>query len=100
MQGRPSWGLVHPIHTRQHPLARLYQELFCQLFHTDQLRLVSYSRQGAWQCTKLACRAQANHAEASPSPSTNPLDRRAGRRRASTWQIRIDRRTTWPYRKG
>jgi hypothetical protein len=72
MQRRPSRALAHQIHNRQHPLVRLYHELFCQLFHTDQLRLVSYSRQGAWLCTKPVCRAQANHAEASPSPEHQP----------------------------
>jgi hypothetical protein len=32
--------------------------VWCQLFHGRWAELVSYSRQGAWRCTKPGCRAQ------------------------------------------
>jgi hypothetical protein len=52
--------------TRQHPIIRLYYNLVCQLFHRQNVELISYSRKGAWQCTRRGCRAQASHSAASP----------------------------------
>ena len=36
----------------------MFDELICQLLHGRKARLVSYSRQGAWECTHRGCRAQ------------------------------------------
>ena len=36
-------------------------ELICQLFHTGWAEIVSYSRHGAWRCTKPGCAAQVRH---------------------------------------
>jgi hypothetical protein len=52
--------------TRQHPIISFYYNLICQLFHRQNVELISYSRQGAWQCTRRGCRAQASHSAASP----------------------------------
>jgi hypothetical protein len=45
-------------------LFKMIDELMCQLFHGDAAEVVSYSRQGAWSCTRTGCRAQARHARA------------------------------------
>ena len=36
-------------------------DLVCQLFHGKWAEVVSYSRQGAWKCTKPGCASQARH---------------------------------------
>jgi hypothetical protein len=40
----------------------IVDDLICQLFHGRWAEVVSYSRRGAWACTKPGCRSQANHA--------------------------------------
>jgi hypothetical protein len=47
-------------------------KLVCQLFHARWAETVSYSRHGAWKCTKPGCAAQARHDRASAS-SRGPL---------------------------
>ena len=47
-------------------------DLVCQLFHGKWAEVVSYSRQGAWKCTKPGCEAQARHDRAS-ARSRGPL---------------------------
>jgi hypothetical protein len=37
----------------------MLDELFCQALHGRWARVVSYSSQGAWRCSKPGCRAQA-----------------------------------------
>jgi hypothetical protein len=39
----------------------MLDELFCQLLHGRWARVISYSGQGAWQCDKDGCAAQARH---------------------------------------
>src|SRR5690348_17358216 len=36
----------------------MWDELVCELFHSGWAKVVSYSRQGAWRCTRPGCRAQ------------------------------------------
>jgi hypothetical protein len=69
-------------------------DLICQLFHGKWAEVVSYSRQGAWKCTKPGCASQARHDRASagsrrPVPARNtsfealPVQRRRkGQKRA------------------
>jgi hypothetical protein len=40
---------------------KLVDDLRCQLFHGKWARVVSYSRQGAWRCTKPGCAAETRH---------------------------------------
>ena len=40
-------------------------DLVCQLFHGKWAEVVSYSRHGAWKCTKPGCASQARHDRAS-----------------------------------
>jgi hypothetical protein len=40
---------------------KLFDGVRCQLFHGHWAEVVSYSRQGAWRCTKPGCAAQARH---------------------------------------
>jgi hypothetical protein len=47
-------------------------ELVCQLFHGRWVELVSYSRQGAWRCTKPDCAAQASHEAEVGNASSQP----------------------------
>jgi hypothetical protein len=39
----------------------MLDEVFCQLLHGRWARVISYSRQGAWECVKPDCAAQARH---------------------------------------
>jgi hypothetical protein len=53
----------------------MMDELFCQLLHGRWARVISYSRQGAWQCVKRGCRAQARRDAARgvlPPPGVPP----------------------------
>ena len=47
--------------------------LVCEFSHARWLELVSYSRQGAWRCTKPVCRAQAQHDRQSRAAMARPL---------------------------
>src|SRR5438270_13895365 len=38
-----------------------WDSLFCQMFHSSFAVVVSYSRQGAYRCSKTGCRAQRTH---------------------------------------
>jgi len=49
--------------------------LVCQVFHARWAEVVSYSRHGAWRCTKPGCAAQACHDRAHPS-SSRPVPHR------------------------
>jgi hypothetical protein len=40
---------------------KVLDDLSCQLFHGQWAEVVSYSRQGAWRCTKPGCASQARH---------------------------------------
>jgi hypothetical protein len=40
---------------------KVLDDLSCQLFHGQWAEVVSYSRQGAWRCTKPGCASQARY---------------------------------------
>jgi hypothetical protein len=52
-------------------MRHMLNELVCQLLHGRWARVTSYSRQGAWECTKHGCRAQARRA-AQPGQPAQP----------------------------
>ena len=42
-------------------MLKVVDDLACQLFHGRWAEVASYSRQGAWRCTKPGCASQARH---------------------------------------
>lgn len=42
-------------------MLRVVDDAVCQLFHGRWAEAVSFSRQGAWRCSKSGCNAQARH---------------------------------------
>jgi hypothetical protein len=40
-------------------MLKILDDLVCQMFHGNWAALESFSRQGAWRCTKPGCPAQA-----------------------------------------
>jgi len=53
-------------------MLRAWDVLFCQMFHASYADVVSYSRQGAWRCTKPGCRAQRMHDARPSATATRP----------------------------
>jgi hypothetical protein len=74
----------------------MIDNLVCQVFHARWAEVVSYSRHGAWRCTKPGCAAQACHDRAHSSSCRRPVPQRTPLEMRRVGRIRHKRARAYP----